>query len=169
MTTSTAIATERWFEPESKSFIVMSPIQGGGTGFNVELRTTLPVGREITRRVYAETILFAAERVAWLMEQVPGVWQHNPTVESATPVITINEVIEGVIDVLADGVRIGDVIREDRPDSSGWYRWTAHIDKTPHTTWMLTGEDGGALYFDTPESAAQAVVAAVPTLATNAS
>ena len=75
----TATATRMWFEATSKSVIYMRPVLGGGEGFNVQLHTDRPVGRDYLREVYCPDVLFAAERVAWIMANlVQGDWSPVP-------------------------------------------------------------------------------------------
>ena len=72
-----------WIEDKSKSVIRLRPVLGGGEGFDVKLQTTLPVSPDYQREAYSPDILFAAERVRWLMENVvPGSWSLIPELEA---------------------------------------------------------------------------------------
>jgi hypothetical protein len=63
-----------WTELDG-SVIYLRPIIGGGHGFHVKLATSRVVGRDYLREAYSPNLLFAAERVIWLMtELVPGKW-----------------------------------------------------------------------------------------------
>jgi hypothetical protein len=75
-------ASKIWHEAKSGSFITLRPVLGGGRGFDVKLQTRLPVGPDYKREAYSPDILFAAERVCWLMENiVPGEWSLIPELE----------------------------------------------------------------------------------------
>ena len=67
--------TQMWHEPESGSTIYLRPA-GGNSGYTVKLQTeALPSQSDYLRETYCPDILFAAERVMWLMENVvPGQW-----------------------------------------------------------------------------------------------
>jgi len=82
----TDTASKMWIEDKSKSVIYLRPVLGGGHGFNVKLQTALPVAPDYAREAYSPDILFAAERVCWLMENiVPGDWSLIPELEVAAP------------------------------------------------------------------------------------
>lgn len=74
--------SKMWVEDKSKATITLHPVLGGGKGFNVKLHTALPVSPDYKRETYSPDILFAAERVIWLMENVvPGDWSPVPELE----------------------------------------------------------------------------------------
>jgi hypothetical protein len=71
-----SLPTQMWFEEEHRSIITITPVQGGGTGFDVRVTTNQPAPKDYLRPRYCSSIIDAAERVLWLQTEVlPGTWK----------------------------------------------------------------------------------------------
>lgn len=76
---------EMWFNKDGKAFIWLRPISGGGSGWNVELQTRERSLRDFARETYHPDLVWAADRVAYLMGLVPGEWVRITRPREATP------------------------------------------------------------------------------------